>query len=151
LTYPRGTAFHEAGHGIVAWSFGLDVKSIRVSLDEASGSTDTSHPDHLSLVEQIAIHMAGIESEKLFEAPAHWWAFGSDFQEIQNLLATHEITNGEGPVLREQGRALARARLELHRTKVIGLAQLLVERGSIDASAFRTFIDRPCAGGSTEL
>jgi hypothetical protein len=35
--YPRGTAYHEAGHAIVAWSFDVEVGTIHVMADDASG------------------------------------------------------------------------------------------------------------------
>jgi len=140
LTYPRGTAFHEAGHAIVGWSFGLEVRAVRVSADDASGGADIAPHGHLSLAEQLAIYLAGIEAENLFQAPAHRWVFGSDFDAIQKLLAAHEITNGQGPALRECGRAIARKRLKMYRAKVVALAERLMECGSVEASEFGSFV-----------
>jgi ATP-dependent Zn protease len=37
--YPRGTAYHEAGHAVVAWSLGLPIGAVSVSDDDASGGT----------------------------------------------------------------------------------------------------------------
>ena len=71
---PRSTAVHEAGHAVVAWSFGLPVHSIRVTYSDAKGwhgGTDTDKPDHLSLVEQIAICAAGGIAEETFDCPTH--------------------------------------------------------------------------------
>lgn len=60
----RQVAYHEAGHAVVAHSFGLIVESLRIS-DEPdpefgwygqAGSTDNSH---LSSFDRITIYMAG--------------------------------------------------------------------------------------------
>jgi hypothetical protein len=41
-----------------------------------------------------------------------------------------------GPALRDEGYNCARAYLETHKSKVVKLADWLVERGSVDAAAF---------------
>src|SRR2546423_174934 len=76
--YPHATAFHEAGHAVVAWSLGLPVGVIRVSDDDASGGTEIGPADHLSLTEQIAVWSAGHAAERLFECPAHELADARD-------------------------------------------------------------------------
>jgi hypothetical protein len=72
--YPRGTAYHEAGHAVVAWSFGLQVGTISVLADDASGSTQIAPAGHLGLVEQIAVCAAGYTAEKTFDYPTHYCA-----------------------------------------------------------------------------
>jgi hypothetical protein len=137
---PHSTAVHEAGHAVVAWSLGLPVHTIRVTYSNAKGwhgGTDTDKPDHLSLVEQIAICAAGGIAEEIFDCPTHELAFFSDGEQILHLLEAHQITEqGEGPALRQDGYNCARDRLETHRTKVGRLAERLVDWGCVDASEF---------------
>ena len=37
MTYPRGIAYHEAGHAVVGWALGLRVTVSRVFYDDAKG------------------------------------------------------------------------------------------------------------------
>jgi len=54
----RRTAFHEAGHAIVAWALGVEV--VRVWLeDDSTGRVGTGPINHVIPVNQIAIAMAG--------------------------------------------------------------------------------------------
>jgi ATP-dependent Zn protease len=78
--YPRGTAYHEAGHAIVVWSLGLPVGAVSVSDDDASGATQIGPADHLSLVEQMAVCSAGIAAVHLFELPIHELANIADYK-----------------------------------------------------------------------
>jgi hypothetical protein len=132
--YPRGTAYHEAGHAIVVWSLGLPVGAVSVSDDDASGATQIGPADHLSLVEQMAVCSAGIAAVHLFELPIHEQANIGDYEKIMDLIKAHGISEvEEGPALRDEGRKLARVHLEKHRSKVVELAELLVEHGRIEA------------------
>jgi ATP-dependent Zn protease len=136
---PRSTAIHEAGHAVVAWSFGLPVRAIRLTYSDAKGwhgGTDTDKPDHLSLVEQIEVCAAGGIAEEIFDCPTRELATFSDNVQILHLLEAHGISEQEGLVLRREGYNRAQTRLEAHRTKVGRLAERLVECGRIDASEF---------------
>jgi hypothetical protein len=122
---------------VVAWSFGLLVGAIRVSDDDASGGADIAGADGLHLDQQIAVLTAGIAAEKVFDSPAHELAGFGDRQKILALLQANGISeDGAGKALRDEGYACARARLEAHKSKVIRLAERLVECGSVDASEF---------------
>ena len=57
----RGAAFHEAGHVVVAMNLGLAVGEVEIS-DDGSGRSQIAPPDHLPLVDQIALCVAGIEA-----------------------------------------------------------------------------------------
>ena len=37
MTYPRGIAYHEAGHAVVGWSLNLQVRVSRVFYDDVKG------------------------------------------------------------------------------------------------------------------
>jgi hypothetical protein len=134
--YPRGTAFHEAGHAVVAWSLGLGVRAVRISDDDASGAAEIACAD-LSLIEQIALCSAGIAAENAFECPAHEPAGARDREKIYQLLKANEISEEEqGAALRGEGYNWARECLETHMSEVIGLAERLAQRGRVDAPEF---------------
>jgi len=38
--YPRGAAFREACHAVVAWSLGLGARAVRISDDDARDAAD---------------------------------------------------------------------------------------------------------------
>ena len=63
----QSTAVHEAGHAVVAWSFGLPIGAVSVNAEDASGKTEISSSDHLKLAEQIAISCAGGIAQAVFE------------------------------------------------------------------------------------
>jgi hypothetical protein len=131
--YPRGTAYHEAGHVVVAWSLRLPVGAVSVSDEDASGATQIGPADHLSLVEQIAVCSAGIAAVKIFGLPTHELADFGDHVKIMHLIEAHGISEEEeGPALRNEGYEFARVRLETHWNKVITLAEVLVEHGRIE-------------------
>jgi hypothetical protein len=56
---------------------------------------------------------------------------------IFELFESYEVSEEErGPALREEGYNCACALLEAHKSKVIAVAERLVEKGSVDASEF---------------
>jgi hypothetical protein len=90
----------------------------------------------LALIEQIAVCSAGIAAAEVFGHPIpHELAGFRDNERIMNLIEMHSVSEEvQGPALREEGYNFARARLEAHRSKVVTLAELLVEHGRIEAS-----------------
>jgi hypothetical protein len=140
--YPRGTAYHEAGHAVVAWSFGLKVGTVSVLADDASGSTQIAPADHLGLVEQIAVCAAGYTAEKRFAYPTHYYAAFGDYNRIRKLLEDHGISEGEeAAALRSKGIDCARDRLVANQAAVIRLAERLVQSGSIGEAEFRRLME----------
>jgi hypothetical protein len=141
--YPRGTAYHEAGHAVVAWSFCLQVGTIIVVADGASGGAQIGPADHLSLVEQIAVCAAGYTAEDVFgHHHANRLAAACDHTRIRKVLEDHGISEGEEAVaLRSKGAACARAHLLAHEAKVIRLAERLVHDGCVDDAEFRRLME----------
>ena len=135
--YPRSTAVHEAGHAVVAWSFGLPVGAIWVTADDASGGTEISSPAHLTITEQIAVWWGGTVAQDVFECPGHEFAAFKDHEAIMELLEAHGISEEEhGPALRAEGLSIATTRLEANKTQVFSLVERLVEVGRVDAAEF---------------
>jgi len=67
-----GAAYHEAGHAIVLWVFGLQVDSVAIGIagDDGAGHTKVMGSDeHLSEFDRIVISEAGLEAQEVFEAP----------------------------------------------------------------------------------
>jgi hypothetical protein len=69
--YSRSTSFHEAGHAVVAWSFGVPVGALFVKADDAGGGAETGPTTHLKLPEQIAFYWAGAAAQTVFNCPGH--------------------------------------------------------------------------------
>ena len=59
----RDAAHHEAGHVVVARFLGLTIRKIEIE-EDGSGRADISSGDHLPLVDQIAVCVAGIEAQE---------------------------------------------------------------------------------------
>ena len=55
----RDAAYHEAGHVVVAQFLGLTVREVEIE-EDGSGRADIRYAEHLPLVDQIAICVAGI-------------------------------------------------------------------------------------------
>ncbi len=56
--FRRRTAFHEAGHAVVAWVLGVHVLRVQMEGD-FKGHVGTGPADHLGPIDQVAIAMAG--------------------------------------------------------------------------------------------
>ncbi len=66
------TAVHEAGHAVVMSALGLSVGEIEIGVDgdDTKGRTDLLCSDeHLPIIDRIAICVAGIDAQHIFECP----------------------------------------------------------------------------------
>src|SRR5262245_3324698 len=125
----RGAAFHEAGHVVVAWALGLSVRNIEIGTegDDAAGHAQIGCSVHLPIVDRIASCAAGIEAQRIFDAPTNEWAGMSDFVEIGNILDDDIFTEKEGERLRAKGFERAHGLLIVHREMVEQVANSLVK------------------------
>jgi len=64
----RDAAHHEAGHVVVARFLGLTIRKIEIE-EDGSGRADISSGDHLPLVDQIAVCVAGSKRKSYSIAP----------------------------------------------------------------------------------
>jgi hypothetical protein len=80
----RDAAYHEAGHVVVAQFLGLTVREVEIE-EDGSGRADIRHAAHLPLVDQIALCVAGIEAQELFNCPLHQHAALGDYLKVRKL------------------------------------------------------------------
>jgi hypothetical protein len=96
----RDAAYHEAGHVVVARFLGLPIGRVELEEDR-SGRADIRYAEHLPLVDQIAICVAGIEAQELFNCPMHQHAALGDYLMVRELVAG--LTDAEGYEYRQAG------------------------------------------------
>jgi hypothetical protein len=127
----RGAAFHEAGHVIVAREFGLPIGEIAIGIDgdEAKGRTDIGSAHNLPLIDQIALCVAGVVAQSLFDWPTHNLAGAGDYARVVQLV--DGMTDADSLKLRNAAYARARAILERRATEVERLAKQLLKQRRI--------------------
>ena len=129
----RGTAFHEAGHVIMARELGLRVGEIAIGIDgEVNGRTDIASAQHLPLIDQIALCVSGVVAQLLFDWPRHNIAGADDYTRVVQLVVG--MSNTKGRKMRNAGWTCSRAILERRATEVERLADQLLHQRRIDAS-----------------
>ena len=97
----RATAFHEAGRVVVARFFGLTVAKIEIGENER-GHSEIGSAEHLPLIDQIALCVAGIEAQALFNCPTLEHAAVGDytkFRELVQELTEAEVSSIDMPVI----------------------------------------------------
>ena len=120
----RGAAFHEAGHVVVAKHLGLPIGEIEIGID-GSGKADIGPADHLPLIDQLAVCVAGIEAQELFNCHTHPHAPLADYGKVIGLL--DELTKAEGREYRDAACLRALEILRKHKPEVERLANHLIE------------------------
>ena len=125
----QGAAFHEAGHVVVAIHLGLAVGEIVIN-DDGSGRSQIGSPDHLPLVDRIALCVAGIEAQELYNCHTHPLAAASDHAKITGLV--DGLTEAESLERRNAGYLRALEILKKRRAQVEKLAQHLIDHRRAD-------------------
>jgi hypothetical protein len=127
-----GAAAHEAGHVIVAWALGLKTRRMVVGIDgdDAAGAAEIEDGSHLPLVDQIAICSAGVDAQRLLNAPTNEIAALGDMVRIRKLI--NDLAEDEGEALRYAGYRRSQELLEMHRSSLECLAQALAERTELN-------------------
>ena len=101
----RSTAIHEAGHVVVAWALDLPVGSMQISCngDDTAGRSEIDESARqLSLIDRIALCIAGMEAQLLFGCEStHLHAGSSDFGKIIEML--DDLSEGEADTIRSKG------------------------------------------------
>jgi hypothetical protein len=139
------TAYHEAGHAVLVWTFGVPpVGGLHLDHVKQGGRVDGDRraAERLPPVHEIAFWLAGYEAEQIFRPPGRRKAAAVDFGEAQRVLRETK-TRLRGPALRNKGRALARARLREHEAGVHRVARELVEQSSVSLERFLELVKGP--------
>jgi hypothetical protein len=138
-----GTAIHEAGHAIVMWALGLTVGMIEIGIggDDTKGNAASLSPDeHLPLIDRIAICVAGIEAQHIFDCPTHELAGALDLGKVVELL--DGIPEPGAYEMRQAGYARARALILMHKANSLRVAErLVVDDGKVTADEFAMLIN----------
>jgi len=126
----RDAAYHEAGHVVVARFFRLTVREVEIA-EDGSGRADIRCAEHLPLVDQIALCVAGIEAQELFNCPMHQHAALGDFLKVCGLLAG--LTEAESYQYRHAGYSRALEILKPRLPEIEALAHQLFNQRRIAA------------------
>jgi ATP-dependent Zn protease len=136
----RGLCCHEAGHAVVAWSFGVPVIAVYVTFSVARGWQGGTkyfwRSRALHYMDQATSLAAGRAGEELFDCPAHYSAWLVDLEEISVLLNDNGIPEDKHWLLVTEARDRARLILENYREGVRKLVDRLVEAGLIGEAEF---------------
>jgi Peptidase M50B-like len=130
----RGVAYHEAGHAVVALALGLSVARVEIFHEDNSGVTDIAGADGLPLVDHIALFVAGMNAEKMFDAPTHKSAGGGDRANVRELLKGIDIVPAHE--LRQKGHQRAWDLLNDHHSSVNDIAERLIAHRKIDLAGY---------------
>jgi ATP-dependent Zn protease len=134
----RGAAYHEAGHAVVAWALGLQIGLIVIGIDrdDARGGTDIdSDQSHLSQIDRIAICVADLEAQELFQAPLHDLTALRDLSMVIEIIG-EELPEGQNRRLRRTASRRARELILQHQARVARLATRLIERSRVTPDEF---------------
>jgi hypothetical protein len=126
----RDAAYHEAGHIVVARFLGLTVREVEIE-EDGSGRADISPAEHLPLVDQIAVCVAGIEAQELFNCPMHDHAALGDYLKVRELMSG--LTDAESYEHRQAGYLRALQILKSRLPEVESLAHQLFQQRRIAA------------------
>jgi hypothetical protein len=123
----RDAAYHEAGRVVVARCLGLTIREVEIE-EDGSGRADISSGEHLPLVDQIAVCVAGVEAQELFNCPMHEYAAIGDYQKVRLLLAG--LTHAESYEYRHAGYLRALQILKSRLPEIEALANQLLNNGA---------------------
>jgi hypothetical protein len=114
---------------------GLPVGDIYIrGIGEGNGGAQIGGAENLSFIDRIAVCFAGIEAGNVFQSPQPSWAGNADCRMVFGLLMGMPEEHAEW--LGARGAARASELLAEHRSKVIRLAERLVEVCQVDAAEF---------------
>jgi hypothetical protein len=128
----KKVAFHEAGHAVLAWSFGVPVGGVYLDLQKESGHIDAPSHKHMDIdiTRRIAFCLAGLRAEDAFTPPGRPAKAAFDLGNVWELLRESGTPKDtpEGKVLRNQGRACADKQLRKHEARVRRVAEALLQQ-----------------------
>jgi hypothetical protein len=125
----RDAAYHEAGHVVVARFFGLTVGEVEIG-EDGSGRANISSAERLPLVDQIAVCVAGIEAQELFNCPVYEHAALGDYLKVRELVAG--LTDAESYEYRQAGYLRALQILQSRLPEIEALAHQLFNQRRVE-------------------
>jgi len=136
-----GTAVHEAAHVVVAWALGIYTDSVKIGVrgDDTAGVANHANFGHLPLVDQIAIYWSGKQAQRLLNAPTNDNANARDVADIYALVK--DYPEREGAALRSAGTERCGQLLQLHRDKLVLLADAVWQHGELDRLAIEQVLN----------
>jgi ATP-dependent Zn protease len=151
--YRCGPAFHEAGHAVVAWSLGLPVDGVAIGLedDETKGCAwIATAQGHLSLIDRLAVWLAGIEAEDFFHSWTHELAGVSDLDNAKGVIEAEtpdeDVPEEKIDALLNAGHARARELIAGNEIRCRRLAARLEEQRQVSADEFRRMMTNLIGG-----
>jgi len=127
----RSTAIHEAGHVVVAWALGLPVGSMEIGCngDDTAGRSEIDETARqLSLVDRIALCIAGMEAQLLFGCESIHLHGGSSV--IIKML--DDLLEEEADTIRSKGYDRAAELLVCRRPLIERIAERLAISGKLE-------------------
>jgi ATP-dependent Zn protease len=137
--YLRAMSYHEAGHAVVAWSFGVEVGNIHIrEIGAGNGGAQIGSADHLPLTDQLALLAAGKEAERQCKSGLPDYASDEDRLMAINLVLKHQPGLSSDEIQRhlDAGHDRARERVVEHRAKIERLADRLRHDREVSAATF---------------
>ena len=137
--YPEGTAYHEAGHAIVAYALGLRVGGIHINEhDEGGGAAVSDWVTSRSFVEQAALRLAGMKAQTLWAKPSTLPLGGSDREEFLNQC--RGLSDACRDEIEIRGFERAGEKLQTYEGKVKAVAEHLIEHGQMTEDEFEALM-----------
>ena len=131
-----GAAYHEAGHAVVAWALGLPVGDIAIAVggDDAAGRSNIGVADRLSIRDQIAVCVAGLVAQEIFNVPTHDHAGLADYGRAIGIL--DEMPEHKQREVIDDAHKRAREIILANRARVARVARHLIAKGNITGGEF---------------
>lgn len=146
------TAYHEAGHAVIALTLGRPVAHVSILPDQKFLGLCQFHkpvfrPSEDWLEREILIALGGIAAEARRTGNYEWDGAAHDFRYVRQLVV--QRAGGERQADRLERRMLAKAEHLLadegHWRAVELIAKELMQRGSISGRTARHLYERGCA------
>jgi ATP-dependent Zn protease len=140
----RTVAYHEAGHAVVAWALGLKVGAVAIGLngDDSAGKSEIEeNQEHLSEIQRLAICLAGITAEKIFNCKkTHENAHLGDYGKAYKIIGDIEDTNRWE--LFDPAFQCAESIITENKERVDRLAAHLMDHRRVEATEFLELINQ---------
>jgi ATP-dependent Zn protease len=142
------TAYHEAGHAVVAFVFERPVQKLSILPDqrrlghcELRKGVNRASRDRLEA--DILILLAGVASEAIHSGSYNWEGAGQDLQSVRRLAV---MRSGDGQADKLTRRLLAKAEFLLRQPQNWNAVQLiaaeLVEKNSVSGRVVRHYVEQ---------